>query len=146
MGLIRSILVVCVGNVCRSPMGEALLRDACPTIQVNSAGLAALVGAPADPLTIEAASQIGLNLTNHIAQQLTRDLATAHDLVLVMEHEHLRTIQKLYPAISGRTLLYDHWVGRNGITDPYRKPFAVHIQIRDELSVAAAAWATRLDA
>lgn len=144
MGLVASVLVVCVGNVCRSPVGEALLKAACPHLVVSSAGLGALVGASADPVMAEAAGEIGLDLSDHVAKQLNRRLASAYDLVLVMEQSHREEIRKLYPEAAGRTMFFDQWVGRRGISDPYRKPLVVHRQIRDELLTAANAWVVRL--
>lgn len=142
--MISSVLVVCVGNICRSPVGAALLQKACPRIRVGSAGLAAVVGASADPAMSDAASEIGIDLSAHVATQLTRRLATAYDLLLVMETSHRDEIRKLYPEVTGRTLLLGQWIGPLEISDPYRKPLAMHRQIRDEISRAIEGWTNHL--
>ncbi len=68
--MIRHILVVCVGNICRSPMAEALLRDALrgqEDITVESAGLGALVGYPADKHAVELMKERSIDITAHRA-------------------------------------------------------------------------------
>lgn len=59
------ILVVCVGNICRSPTGERLLRERLPGRQVSSAGVSALVDKPADKVASEVAQLHGLSLEGH---------------------------------------------------------------------------------
>lgn len=141
---IGSVLVVCVGNICRSPLGERLLRAALPDLAVASAGLAAVEGAGADPVMTAAAAEIGLSLDGHVAQPLTAALGADHDLILVMEPSHRTEIQRRFPQLSGRTLLFDQWAGARGIADPYRKPIEDHRRIRDQIAAAAAAWVPRL--
>ena len=62
MSMFNSILIVCVGNICRSPTGERLMKHYCPHIQVSSAGLGALVNYPADENAIKVAAQHDLSL------------------------------------------------------------------------------------
>ena len=93
--MIRHILVVCVGNICRSPMAEALLRDALreqQDITVESAGLGALVDHPASEHAVDLMHERGLDITSHRAQQITPELIAQADLVLVMESGHRRAI------------------------------------------------------
>ena len=56
-GRYQSILVVCTGNICRSPVGERLLRSRLPDMKVDSAGIAALTGEAADPVMAETARE-----------------------------------------------------------------------------------------
>ena len=84
--MIRHILVVCVGNICRSPMAEALLRDALreqQDITVESAGLGALVDHPASEHAVTLMRERGLDISGHRARQITPDMVHAADLVLV---------------------------------------------------------------
>ena len=83
--MFNSILVVCIGNICRSPIGEHLLRHYLPTQKIASAGVNALVGYPADPNTVIVAEKRGIDLSNHIARQLTAELCNEYDLILVMD-------------------------------------------------------------
>jgi len=136
--MIRSVLVVCVGNICRSPVGERLLQTLAPQIAVTSAGLGALVGQSADATASEVAAAYGLDLHGHAARQFTPALGQAADLILVMEPGHKA-------QISGKTMLFDHWSGANGIADPYQRSAEFHRAVFTQLQTAATAWAKRLN-
>ncbi len=142
--MISSVLVVCVGNICRSPLGERALRQGVPGLPVTSAGLAAVVGAGADETASAVATEAGVDLSGHVARQLTLQIGQAHDLILVMEPAHRAEISRRYPQLSGRTMLFDHWTGAQGIADPYRMAEAFHRETRDQILQAAKAWGARL--
>lgn len=144
--MIRSVLVVCVGNICRSPLGERMLREALPGLDIRSAGLAALIGQAADEVTQVVAAEHGLALDGHVARQFTPELGKASDLILAMEPGHRREIARQAPELSGRTMLFDQWTGGHGIPDPYRKSRAVHEEVHARIAAAADAWARRLEA
>src|SRR3546814_2115764 len=80
------ILLVCIGNICRSPLAEALLKQHFPDKTVHSAGLAALVGHPADSTAQDIAHQHGLDLSAHRAQQITQAMRS---------EEHTSELQSL---------------------------------------------------
>ncbi|MCS6787103.1 MAG: low molecular weight protein arginine phosphatase, partial [Thiobacillaceae bacterium] len=86
--MFHRILVVCTGNVCRSPASEALLRQrllrAGSQVEVQSAGVAALVGESADPLIRSRLLALGLDIETHRARQLEPEHARWSDLILVM--------------------------------------------------------------
>lgn len=142
--MIKSVLVVCVGNICRSPTGERILRQALPDMDIDSAGLAAVVGYKADKVATEAAKEIGVNLEGHVARQFTDEIGARYDLILVMEPGHRTEVSRQFPQLSGRTMLFDHWTGGNGIADPYRKPIEAHRAARDLIATSAAAWVQKL--
>src|SRR6185312_9566962 len=110
---IRSLLVVCTGNLCRSPMAAALLaaraRQQRHPLQVTSAGIAAAVGRPAPPPVLELMAQRGLDLSEHRAQQLTVELAQRYDLVLVMESAQQRWIERSWSELKGRVQRIGVW-------------------------------------
>jgi protein-tyrosine phosphatase len=114
-------------------MAEALLRHARPELSVRSAGLAALVGEPADPFASALLAERGIDLSAHRAQQLTAAMVEEVDLVLVMERRHATDVEALTQAARGRV----HLVGRFGgfeVADPYRKgrePFAEALALID---------------
>lgn len=139
--MFQSILVVCVGNICRSPVGERALAAGLPGLRVRSAGLQALVGEPADPLTAAAAAAQGVNLKEHVSQQMTSELGAAHDLILVMENAHRIQIATQMPQLSGRTLLFGHWLDSGvDVPDPFRRPMGVHESTVTLIRKAADAW------
>jgi len=116
-----SILVVCVGNICRSPTGERLLRKGLPDRKISSAGLGALVGKPADTRATEVAKEHGLSLEGHQGKQLTASMCREYDLILVMEKEHIDAVCRLAPEVRGKTMLFGHWQNKREIADPFRQ-------------------------
>ncbi len=142
--MFNSVLVVCVGNICRSPLGERLLRQALPELEVTSAGINALVGKPADKTTSKVAAAHGLSLHGHVARQFTADIGVGHDLILVMEPGHKREIARVAHHLDGRVMLFDKWTTGRGIADPYLKPIQFHETIYTAISTAAYEWAKRL--
>ncbi len=121
------VLVVCVGNVCRSPMAAALLARSAAArgagAVVASAGIAALEGRPADPIAVELMRERGLDLSGHRARQLTDELVLAADLVLVMEQAQVRLVETIAPAARGRVHRIGRW-GAFDVPDPFRQPRA----------------------
>lgn len=142
--MIKSVLVVCVGNVCRSPLGERLLKERLPHLSISSAGIGALVGAAADADATAVAQGYGVSLDGHVARQFDAALAGGHDLILVMEPGHRRQILERAPELSGRVMLFDQWVGGKGIPDPYRRSREFHEATYALVVKAADAWAERL--
>lgn len=102
-------------------MAEAVLRRRVPSIGVSSAGIAALVGRPADPLAVTLMAERGLDISAHRARQLTAAMVEATDLVVVMEQRHVAEVEALTPAARGRVHLLGRF-GRFEIPDPYRRP------------------------
>jgi protein-tyrosine phosphatase len=145
---IDSVLVVCVGNICRSPVGERvllhMLEQINSKIAISSAGIAALEGYPADEIATAVAKASGVSLDGHVARQFTRELGTNHDLVLVMEPGHKREIIKTAPDLSGRILLFDQWTNAKGIADPYRRSRTFHEEVFVQIETAATSWAEKL--
>lgn len=86
------ILVVCTGNICRSPLAACALARSCASmgldVDVDSAGTHGLTGHGAADLTLETARECGLDLTPHRAKRISLDLLDAQDLVVVMERHH----------------------------------------------------------
>ena len=117
--MFQSILVVCTGNICRSPIGERLLRQQLPGKQVTSAGIFGLEGRPADAAAQAVAWRHGVSLEGHVARKVTRSLLQQSDLILVMEPTHLRFIAAMTPENRGKSLLFGQWLETRDIPDPH---------------------------
>ena len=145
--MFKNILVVCVGNICRSPMGEYLLKSriaaADSGIAVASAGLGALVGRGADPYAVEVMSEHGVAISAHRAQQLTAELVKQYELILVMEQWQRKEIENLYPFARGRVHLLGKW-SELEISDPYKKPKEAFVEAFDKIDKACEEWCNKL--
>lgn len=124
--MFKTILVVCTGNICRSPLADVLLRSrlAAQGVAVRSAGTAALVGAPADPLSLAVARDHGLDLSAHRAQQATVALLSAHDLILTLDQTHSDWLNARHPQLRGRVHKLLKWQNNADVADPYQMPRA----------------------
>jgi protein-tyrosine phosphatase len=123
--MFNRFLVVCTGNICRSPMGEYLLRQRLadrPNAVVESAGIGALVGHPADPFALEVMTDNGLDASEHRARQIDQDMIAKSDLILVMDKSHMRWIHQNFPMSRGRVHLIGRWRDNAEVADPYRRP------------------------
>ena len=146
--MIRHILVVCVGNICRSPMAEALLRRELrgqDGITVESAGLGALVGHPASDYSVELMAEMGIDITGHRARQIHPDMVRDADLVLVMEAGHKRAIDDADPSARGKVYRLGEWQDRN-IDDPYRQARVAYEEALEDIEAGVASWAEKIRA
>jgi protein-tyrosine-phosphatase len=100
VGTTFNLLFVCTGNTCRSPMAEGIARALLEQrgwrhVAVSSAGIAAAVGAPASVEAVRVAAARGMDLGDHRARQLSRELVGWADLVLGMAPHHLEAVAHL---------------------------------------------------
>lgn len=142
--MFNSILVVCVGNICRSPTGERLLKKALPNKIVGSAGVGALVDKPADATATEVAAHHALSLEGHLARQLTSSMCREYDLILVMEKKHIDAVCRFAPEVRGKTMLFGHWLEQCEIADPYRQSREAFEYVYRLLDESAQKWAKAL--
>src|ERR1044071_3007814 len=104
----KTILFVCTGNVCRSPMAEGILRHALQdrgSYRVMSAGLGAIDGQPPSPYAVQAVRELGINISGQRSRMLTPDLVQQADFILGMTHSHIDTVGMLYPHAIEKTFL-----------------------------------------
>ena len=145
--MFNNILIVCVGNICRSPMAEYLLQQKIKKqgkdIHVSSAGLGALVGHSADEYAIEVMKENGIDGTAHRARQLNNEMVKQNELILVMENWQQKEIESLYPYARGRVHLLGKW-GETEISDPYKKPKQAFVHAYEKINKACDEWCNKL--
>src|SRR5471030_1889004 len=139
-----SILVVCVGNICRSPTGERLLKNNLPGKKISSAGIAALEGEPADSMATIVALENGLSLEGHLARQITSAMCHSSDLILVMETAQINVVCRVAPEVRGKIMLFGHWNGKKDIVNPYRKSREAYEFVYRLLEESALQWSVAL--
>ncbi|MBN3847583.1 MULTISPECIES: low molecular weight protein-tyrosine-phosphatase [Burkholderiaceae] len=143
--MINTILVVCVGNICRSPMAQYLLARELNGVTVISAGLDAVVGCGPDPLAVRVSAESGLDITSHRAQQLNVGLVGGADLILAMEASHKHEIMRRHPGASGKVFRLGE-IGRFDVPDPYTKPIAQFYDAFDLIRQGVDTWTPRIKA
>ncbi len=134
---LKKILVVCTGNTCRSPMAEGWLNQklAGKGWIAESAGVAAWGGHPASPEAVEVMLEIGVDITGHRSQGLTKALVDGADMILAMTEGHLNEIRSRYPHARGKACHIDRFGARppRDIADPIGGSLDVYRHVRDEL-------------
>lgn len=141
--MIRNILVVCTGNICRSPMAEGLLRETYPTSQgfsIGSAGIAALVGEPPAPEAVAAMRSRGIDITTCRGRLCDDKLLMPADLVLVMEEIHRKWIFSNHPQTRGKVFLLGHWRQSEPVPDPYRQTAEKFDQVLRQMQLHLQDW------
>lgn len=147
----RRVVIVCTGNTCRSPLAEALLRQALDArgvtdIEVLSAGTGAWEGAPASEGAYLVGLENGLDLSGHRARLITSEMVSASDLVLTMARHHRARVLEL--GAEGRVHLLGEFAGRAGaaaeVADPFGEDLEVYRRTRDELTALTTVVAVRL--
>jgi protein-tyrosine phosphatase len=113
------ILAVCIGNVCRSPMAEGLLKHALPGYEVRSAGIGALIGRPAEPFAVQLMAEQGIDISEHRAQQISGQLVAWANLILVMDLEQKKFVETHYFASRGKVFRIGE-AAKADVPDPYR--------------------------
>jgi protein-tyrosine phosphatase len=139
----KSILVVCEGNICRSPMAAGLLSVALPKLHVHSAGLNALHGMPAAETAVRVMAELGIDIARHRAVQVTRDMCQRSDLVLVMSAEQRKRLEGKYPFACGKVFRIGEFSTRD-VPDPYRRPEAAFREALEIIDDGVKSWLQRI--
>ena len=146
--MFNRILIVCVGNICRSPIAEHLLRESLQgtDMAVASAGLSALVGHPIDNTALAILRRHGHHPQPHRARQLNAEMIHEANLILVMEQSQIDSVIRLAPEARGKTFLLGKWQTDQEIPDPYRKGPEAFERAYSLIESAVAPWIGRVRA
>jgi protein-tyrosine phosphatase len=143
-----SVLFVCLGNICRSPTAEGVLRYLAALeapgleLHIDSAGTADFhIGAPPDPRSQRAALERGIDIGGLRARQVTLEDLQHFDLILAMDRENLRELEALQPRGSRASLKlfleYAPQLNLRDVPDPYYRDAAAFEEVLDLATVAS---------
>jgi RpiB/LacA/LacB family sugar-phosphate isomerase len=142
--IVKHVLFVCTGNICRSPMAEGLFRAAVKDpleFEVSSAGVATGFGQPPSPHAVEVLRQWGVNIAELRSQPLTDDLVNDATHIFVMTRGHKEAIEIYFPEAAEKTFLFRQFddTVRNGnpdVPDPIGLGIHAYLDCRDTLKRA----------
>jgi protein-tyrosine phosphatase len=140
----NNILVVCMGNICRSPVAEFLLKQHVSGGDISSAGLTAMRGGDIDPMARAVALSRGLDCPLHKARQLTPEMCRDADLILVMENQQRQLVSSMSPQSRGKIFLLGRFADNMEIPDPYLCGREVFEEVHTKLVKATDGWVRQL--
>src|ERR1022692_3498030 len=137
----KTVLFVCTGNVCRSPMAEGIFRQAVQgrgNYRVISAGLGAMHGQPPSAFAVQAVKELGMDISALRSRMLTPELVQQADYIFGMTHSHVDTVMLLYPQAAEKTFLlreFDETLDtfEKDISDPIGGSYEVYLNCRDQI-------------
>ena len=120
-GPIEKVMVICQGNICRSPFAERQLAARCPQIEVRSAGLKAREGDPAQPGALRIGPEFGIDLADHAAHRFDEADVEWADLIIGMQGWHEAWIRQRWPTGSAKVRLLGDFLpsAPHAVDDPW---------------------------
>jgi protein-tyrosine-phosphatase len=138
--MMRHIVFVCTGNICRSPMAEGLMRReskkaGCRDLIVSSMGIHALYGSPATEYAQKVCKEDGFDISSHTARYLMGDELEKADLILCMEPVHIKFVEIFFPWARKKIFLLGAWpdkaTRKSAIQDPMGGSYEKYQQVFD---------------
>lgn len=142
---IHTVLVVCLGNRCRSPMAADLLQRALPECSVISAGLEPPRDLPADPRAVRLLATEGSDLSAHRTRAIDASLVASADLVLVMDNEQREALEDLFPNARGKTYRLCE-KEETDVPDPYGGSQSMFVIVLGLIKLGVESWSARIHA
>jgi protein-tyrosine phosphatase len=145
---IDRVLVLCHGNVCRSPFAAALLARRLPQLEVRSAGLAARGGDAADALAARVARRFGVELDAHRTSALDEASAGWADLLLAMQGRHASELERRFRGSGPRVRLLGDFLESppHAIEHPWGRDEAAFEAVFERIERAVERLASRIEA
>src|SRR5438132_1225890 len=149
----KTILFVCTGNVCRSPMAEGLFRHAVKgrgDFCVLSAGVGAIDGQAPSAYAVQALRELGIDISQHRSGMLPAELVNQADYIFAMTHGHVDAVNLLYPQAVEKTFLLREFddtldVFEKDISDPIGGSLEVYLECRDQIEQGIASMLKFID-
>ena len=137
----KSLLFVCTGNTCRSPMAEGIARlvlEGRPGWKVASAGVGAINGQAASTHAVTAMRQLGRDISGHRSQMLTAQLVREADYIFALTQSHAEGILYYHPEAAEKLFLlreFDDSVESfdKDIADPIGGPLPGYVETRNQI-------------
>ncbi|MEO0097977.1 MAG: low molecular weight protein arginine phosphatase [candidate division WOR-3 bacterium] len=135
--LIFSVLIVCTGNTCRSPMAKGILENLLKgdRVFIYSAGTNGLKNSPPSDYAQKAVARFGGDISRHLSQPLTKEMIEDADLILVMEKRHLLRIKEMVPEAESKTFMLSGYPEKEGedILDPIGLSYETFLEVGEEM-------------
>ena len=142
--MFKSVLVVCIGNICRSPVLEALLKYYSDQhqlgLKVASAGVCAMVGDPPQPYSQELARQHGINIADYYAEQITPEMAQEYELIIALDEIVRNDLLHRFPFASGKIKKLGFLNDNMDIEDPYKKDKPAFVKMYADIELCLQSW------
>ena len=138
----HTVLFICTGNVCRSPMAEGLFRDLVEKndadFNVKSAGVGAQDGQPPSENSVRAMQDLGIDITSQRSQMLTAELAAEADMIIGMTQGHVEMVNLMYPQAADKTFMLREFdeslpLHEREIADPIGGSYEIYCLCRNQI-------------
>ena len=137
----KTVLFICTGNICRSPMAEGIFRHVVQghgNYRVLSAGLGAMHGQAPSEHAVQATKELGIDISGQRSRMLTAEMVQQAYYIFGMTHSHVDTVMVLYPQAAEKTFLlreFDDTLDtfEKDISDPIGGSYEVYLNCRDQI-------------